>query len=108
MDVPLSCLSARYHNFWENKADNNHQKDTNIAFFMHAEVLHQVVWNSHGIRAVTVLKYDVFIKFQDDAHDITLLPTKDPLKQVHHADFMVTNEDVDAIINLWPRNGAAH
>ena len=29
------------------------------------------------------------------------MSTKDPLKQVHHEDFMVTDEDVDAIINLW-------
>ena len=35
-------------------------------------------------------------------HTITLLPTKDPLNQVHHADFMITDEDVDTIIHLWP------
>ena len=44
MDVPLSCLGARYQNLWEDKADSDHQKDNNIAFFMHAKVLREVVW----------------------------------------------------------------
>ena len=69
---------------------------------MHAEGLREVVQQSHRIRATTVHRYATFIKFQVDAHAITLLPTKEPLQQVHHASFMVTNDDVDAIINPWP------
>jgi len=48
-----------------------------------------------------VHRYDTFIKFQANTHTLTLLPIKDPLKQVHHADFMVVDEDMDAIINIW-------
>ena len=44
MDVPLSFLGARYQNLYEDKVDNNHQKDNNIAFFMHVEALREVVW----------------------------------------------------------------
>ena len=46
-------------------------------------------------------RYTTFIKFQVDVHAITLLPTKDPLQQVHHVGFMVKDDDVDAIVNLW-------
>ena len=35
MDVLLPCLGARYQNMWEDKVDNDHQKDSNIAFFFH-------------------------------------------------------------------------
>ena len=31
-----------------------------------------------------------------------LEPKKDPAKQVHNAGFMITNNDVDAIIPEWP------
>ena len=44
----------------------------------------------------------MFVKFQGDVHNINLLPTKDPLRQIHQAIFIVTNDDVDAIVNLWP------
>ena len=43
MDVPLSFLGVRYHNLFEDKVENDHQKDNNIAFFMHAKALHEVV-----------------------------------------------------------------
>ena len=49
-----------------------------------------------------VHEYAAFVKFQAEVHNIILDPTRDPIKQVHHTDFMVTNKDVDAIINLWP------
>ena len=77
MDVPLSFLSARYQNLWEDKVDNNHQQDNNIVFFMHAEALREVVQHSHRIRTATVHRYVAFIKFQADAHNITLLPTSE-------------------------------
>ena len=53
------------------------------------------------ICTMNIHRYTALIKFQADAHTITVLPTKDPLKKVHHAYFMVIDEYVDAIINLW-------
>ena len=53
------------------------------------------------ICTMTIHRYTAFIKFQADVHAITLFPTKDPLQQVYHASFMVKNDNVDAIINLW-------
>ena len=107
MDVPLSFLGARYQNLWEDKAHNNHQKDNNIVFFMHIEVLREFFQHSHRIRATTVHRYVAFIKFQSDAHSINLLPTKDLLQQVHQASFMVTDDNVDAIVNLWQEKWSA-
>ena len=101
MEVPLLFLGAKYQNLWEDKVETSQQKDNKIVFFLHVEVLHDVVHRSHRIHAATVHRYIEFINFQAKAHNIILLPTKNPIKQVHHADFMVTNEDMDAIINLW-------
>ena len=49
-----------------------------------------------------VHKYATFIKFTAVVHNIILDPTRDVDKQVHDDGFMVTDEDVDAIIHLWP------
>ena len=46
-------------------------------------------------------RYVAFINFQADVHNMILELKKDLEKKVHHAGFMVTDEDVDALINLW-------
>ena len=102
MDVPVLCLGAKCQNLWEDKVDSNRKKDNNNVFFLHIEALRDVIHRSHRIHVATVHRYATFIKFQAEAHNIILEPTRDLIKQVHHTDFMVTNEDMDAIINLWP------
>ena len=101
MQVLLSFLGERYQNIREDKVDNDHQQDNNIVFFMHAETLLQVVRQSHRICATTVHRYATFIKFQAYAHNINLLPTKYPLQQIHQVSFVVIDDDVDAIFNIW-------
>ena len=39
MNVLLSCLGEKYQNLWEDKADNKHQQDSNVVFFLHAKAL---------------------------------------------------------------------
>ena len=46
--------------------------------------------------------YASFVKFEADIHNINLLPTKAPHRQIHQARFNVTDDDVDAIVKLWP------
>ena len=46
-------------------------------------------------------RYTTFVKFEADVHNINLLTTKDPLLQIHQARFIVTDDDVDAIVNMW-------
>ena len=48
-----------------------------------------------------VHRYASFINFQVGAHNMILEPKKGSSRQVHHAGFMLMDEDVDAIINLW-------
>ena len=69
---------------------------------MHAEALCQDVRESHRIRDTTLHRYATFIKFQANAHNINLLPAKYAFQQVHRAIFMVTDNVVDGIINIWP------
>ena len=69
-------------------------------FFIHIEVVCDVVHRSNKIHVATVHRYVTFIKFQSKAHNIILEPIREPIKQVHHVEFMVTNEDVNVIINL--------
>ena len=80
MDVPISFLGTRYQNLWEARVDSNHQQDNNIAFFMPTEVLRQVVWQTHRIRATTMHRYTTFVKFEADVPNINMLPTKYPLQ----------------------------
>ena len=46
-------------------------------------------------------RYASFVKFEADMHQINLLPVKGPPRHIHQAKFIVTDEDVDAIVNLW-------
>ena len=43
-----------------------------------------------------------FVKFEADIHNINLLPTKAPHWHTHQARFIVTDDDVDAIVKIWP------
>ena len=47
-------------------------------------------------------RYASFVKFEADMHHINLLPVKGPPQQIHQARFVVINDDVDAIVKLWP------
>ena len=86
---------------WEDKTDTKRQEDNNITFFLHTEALRQVVRQIHRIRTATVQMYASFIKFEADMHQINLLPLKGPPRHIHQARFVVTDDDVDAIIKLW-------
>ena len=103
MDVPLSYLGKKYWNLWEDKTDSKRQEDNNITFFLHVKALFQVVQQIHQIRTATVQRYASFIKFEVDMHQINLLPLKGPPRHIHQARFVVTDDDVDAIIKLWPK-----
>ena len=48
-------------------------------------------------------RYTAFVKFETNIHNINLLPTKAPHCQIHHARFMVIDDDVDAIFKLCPK-----
>ena len=102
MDVPISCLGEIYQNLWEDKVNSKHQQDKNIVFFMHVEVLREFVRQTHRIHTTTVHRYAAFVKFEADVHNINLLPTKAPLWQIHQAIFIETDDNVDAIVKLWP------
>ena len=69
---------------------------------MQAEALREVVCQTHRIPATTVHRYVAFVKFEADIHNINLLPTKAPHRQIHQARFIVTDDDLDAIVKLWP------
>ena len=103
MDVPISYLGERYLNIWEENANREHQQDNNIVFFMHAEALWEVVRKNHRIHATTVHRYATFVKFEADIHNRNILPTKAPHWQIYQARFIVTDNDVDAIVKLWPK-----
>ena len=101
MDVPLPCHGARYQNLWDDRKDLARWKDNKIELFLHVEALRDVVHRSHQIHAATVHRYAAFINFQARAHNMILEPKKDSARQVHHAGFMLKDEDVDEIINIW-------
>ena len=45
--------------------------------------------------------YASFVKFEVDMNNIlNMLPIKGPPRQIHQARFVVTDNDVDAIVNL--------
>ena len=69
---------------------------------MHSEALHQVSQQLHRLRTTTVQRYSSFIKFEVDVHNINIFPIKGPPRQIHQAKFVVTDDDVDAIVKLWP------
>ena len=101
MDVSISYLGGKYQNLWEDKADNKHQRDRNLVFFLHAEAVQQVVRKTHRIHTKTMQRYASFIKFEVDMHNINLLPIKGPSRKIHQAIFVVTNYGVDTIVKLW-------
>ena len=101
MDVPVICLGAKYQNLWENKEDKICHINNNVEFFLHGEAMRDVIWWSHRIRAVTIQRYAAFINFQASVHNIIMDPSKDPTKQVHQAGFMITDANVDAIVQHW-------
>ena len=102
LDVPVLFLHAKYQNLWDDKDDRIQQKDNNNEFFLHNEVLCDVIKKKHRVREVTVQKYSLIIKFQDSVHSIILEPWWDPDKQAHQEGFMITNVDVDTVIQDWP------
>ena len=50
---------------------------------------------------VTVHRYDAFINFSVGVHNMILEPKKDLVKQAQNPRFMITNVDVDTIIQEW-------
>ena len=50
-----------------------------------------------------VHRYVAFINFHAAAHNMILEPKNDLAKQVHYVGFMITDEDVDAIVQDWPK-----
>ena len=72
-----------------------------MVFFLHVEALRQVVRQIHGICTTIMQRYGSFIKFEADMHQINLFPVKGIPQHIHRARFVVTNDDVDAIVKLW-------
>ena len=46
--------------------------------------------------------YASFVKFEADMHNINLLPIKGPPRKIHQSRFILTDNDVDTILKLWP------
>ena len=43
MNVSVLFLGAKYQNLWENKNENFRQSNNNINFFLHADMMHDVI-----------------------------------------------------------------